>query len=99
MSISDEKIKAVLVKLENQKKSGFVEAVLKDLSTVVKMEDPISQLQKICDMQEVFAELSSRTNDSTLEVYQEIMASLANAISEHVQILTEQAKESLSKLN
>jgi len=43
--------------------------------------------------------LSSKTNDSTLEVYQEIMASLANAISEHVQILTEQAKESLSKLN
>jgi hypothetical protein len=98
MGISDEKIKAALSKLENQKKNSFVEAVLKDLEAVNKVHDPILMLKKISDMQQVFATLEKKNKDSSLEVYREIMASLSNAISEHVQILTEHAKESLSNI-
>jgi len=98
MGISDEKIKAALSKLENQKKNSFVEAVLKDLEAVNKVHDPILMLKRVSDLQEVFAMLDGKNKDGSLDVYQEIMASLSNAISEHVQILTEHAKESLSNI-
>ena len=99
MSISDDKIKVALSKIENTKKNIFVTAVLKDITEIEKAEDPMLQMQKLINMQEVFAEISEKTKDDSIEIYNGTMDSLANAISEHAKILTEQAKEALSKFS
>jgi len=98
MKISDEKVKAALDRIQDQKRNSIIESVLKDLETCQHAGDPLMMFKKISDMEHVFAMFSETNKDNSLDVYNEIMASLTNAVSEHVQILTEHAKESLSTI-
>lgn len=97
MKISDEKVKAALDRIQDQKRNSIIESVLKDLEAC-QHGDPLTMFKKISDMKHVFAMFSEKNNDNSFDVYNEIMASLTNAVSEHVQILTEHAKESLSNI-
>jgi translation initiation factor 2 alpha subunit (eIF-2alpha) len=98
MRISDEKVKAALDRIQDQKKNSIIEAVLKDLEVCQRENDPLLMFKKINNMKHVFAMFSEKNKDNSIEVYNEIMESLTNAISEHIQILAEHAKESLSNL-
>jgi len=95
MNITDAKIQAALDKINAKKKEVFAANLMKNIKAD---SDPVMQVKKIMEMRETFSVLAEKANDDSLDLYEGIVDSLSNAISEHAQILIDHANEIVGKI-
>jgi len=95
MNITDDKIQAALDKINAKKKEVFAANLMKNIKAD---SDPVMQVKKIMEMRETFSVLAEKANDDSLDLYEGIVDSLSNAISEHAQILIDHANEIVGKI-
>lgn len=95
MNITDDKIQAALDKINAKKKEVFAANLMKNIKAD---SDPVVQVKKIMEMRETFSVLAEKANDDSLDLYEGIVDSLSNAISEHAQILIDHANEIVGKI-
>jgi hypothetical protein len=92
MPISYDKIQATLNKINANQKRVFAETIMKRVS-ITDEDNMVEQVKRIIAMKDSFVLLDKKTKENNTEVYQSIVDSLSNAITEHAKILIDHAKE------
>lgn len=93
--ISDTKIQAALNSIKERQEKTFITASIQNCLDLCNTEIDAKKVEMIAKLESVFAEISERYKDNSLEVYKATVESLSQAIDEHATILVEHAKEVL----